>query len=165
MITLQQILKDKWVSLISWEHSPLLLPDLNKALSILQKHIQQNHSIWILWDFDTDWITATSSFILWLRDLFPQITTFYRVPERNEGHWVNKNNIDYMNSVWVKLIFTCDNWSNDVEQILYANSLWIDLIVTDHHQITVENYDYCLINCERKDSTYPFSHLCWCGIV
>lgn len=165
MISLEQILKDKWVSLLSWEHSPLLLPDLQRALWILKKHINEHHSIWILGDFDTDWITATSCFVLGLRDLFPWHNFFYRVPERNEGHWINKANIDLMYSKWVKLLFTCDNGSNDIEQISYANSLWIDVIVTDHHQITVENYNYCLINCERKDSQYPYSHLCGCWIV
>lgn len=165
MISLQQILTDKWVSLLEKEHSSLLLPDLQKSLTILKSHVKQSHSIWILWDFDTDWITATSSFVLWLRDLFPTLKVLYRVPERSEWHWVNKRSIDFMNSSGVKLIFTCDNGSNDVEQIAYANSLGIDVIVTDHHQITVENYTYCLINCERSDSTYPYKHLCWCGVV
>jgi len=167
MLTLTKILKDKWIKIPKEEYNFKKLPDLKKSLNLLKNHIEKDHNIWILWDFDTDGITSTSSFILGLRELFPTINFFYKVPERSEWHWLNQKNIDYMNTNSVKLIFTCDNWSNDYKQIEYARSLWIEVIVTDHHQITIpsEKITYSLINCEREDSEYEEKHLCWCWIV
>lgn len=165
MITLQKILHDRNITIPDHEFDASLLPDIEQWYQVLMSHIQQNHNIWILWDFDTDGITATSIFVLWLKAIFPQINIFYRVPERQQGHGLNKENIDYMYGHQVKLILTCDNASNDQDMITYARSKGIECIVTDHHQVTHKDFDYILINPEREDSKYPFKHICWCTVV
>lgn len=165
MITLKKILEDRKITQVYNEHSFSDLPDIYPSIQLLDSHIKLNHNIWILWDFDTDWIAATSSFILWLQELYPTTNFFYLVPERSEGHGFNKNTIDYMKSKDVKLIISCDNASNDIDLIKYWRSLGIEFIITDHHQVTIEDRDYLLVNPERKDSVYPYSHLCWATVV
>lgn len=167
MITLEQILQDRKVTIPEREHNPFLLPDIEEVLKKIILYTQTNNPIWILWDFDTDWITATSSFVLGLKSLFPSLHIHYQVPEREEWHGLNLRTINYMLERWVKLVLTCDNASNDKELIQYARERWLEIIITDHHKVTLANseIDYLLVNPEREWSKYWYSHLCWVWVV
>jgi len=52
-----------------------------------------------------------------------------------------------------------------IKEISYAKSLGIDFIVCDHHVPDDELPDaVAVLNPKREDSTYPFKHLCGCGV-
>jgi single-stranded-DNA-specific exonuclease len=52
-----------------------------------------------------------------------------------------------------------------IEEIRYAKTLGIDFIVCDHHVPDDDLPDaVAILNPKREDSTYPFKHLCGCGV-
>ena len=159
-----EILASKIPKVLKKEHSPELLHNYKEAIDLIKKN--ENKNICILWDFDADWITSTSILAIWLRFILPNSTISYRVPERDDWHWLNQENIDFAISNNANLIITCDNWSNDLDLIFKAKEKWIDVIVTDHHTIDNDNHllDFPLVNTIVKDS-YPCSYLCWAWIV
>lgn len=163
-IDFQKIILSKIDNILLEEHSPFELPDIEEALKLIEKH--KNNSITILWDFDADWITSTSILMIWLQELLNNKQIYFKVPEREDWHWLNKENIDIAIKNKSKLIITCDNASNDIEMINYAKENWIDIIITDHHEIENwnENLDFPLINAWRKN-TYPCPYLCWAWVA
>lgn len=52
-----------------------------------------------------------------------------------------------------------------LEEIAYAKELGIDFIICDHH-VPDEKMPpaVAILNPKRKDDTYPFKHLCGCGV-
>lgn len=158
------ILAKKIPKVLIKEHNPSLLHNYKEAIDLIKKN--HNKNICILWDFDADWITSTSILAIWLRRILPKSNVFYKVPERDDWHGLNNENIDFAINNKADLIITCDNGSNDIELINKAQSLDIDVIVTDHHTIDNNNHElsFPLVNTIVKD-TYPCSYLCWAWIV
>ena len=65
----------------------------------------------------------------------------------------------------MKLIIVLDCGIKAVEEIAYAKERGVDFIICDHH---VPDDDLppavAILNPKRTDSTYPFKHLCGCGV-
>ena len=52
-----------------------------------------------------------------------------------------------------------------IDEIAYAKSLGVDFIICDHHvPDEVMPPAVAILNPKREDSTYPFKHLCGCGV-
>lgn len=151
---------------ISNLHSPILLPNLVKAGNILQNHLREKNKIRIVGDYDVDGIM--SSFILTdsLRKLGADVD--FRIPLRvEEGYGINESIIEECLRDGIKLIITCDNGIAAFKPIELAREKFIDVIVTDHHEIPLdENNEEILvtanaiINPKLKSSTYPFKDIC-----
>ena len=64
-----------------------------------------------------------------------------------------------------KLIIILDCGIKAIEEIAYAKSLGIDFIICDHHMPDEELPPaVAILNPKRPDDTYPFKHLCGCGV-
>ena len=90
----------------------------------------------------------------------------YYIPDRyEEGYGISKKALDSAAERDVKLIIVLDCGIKAIEEISYAKSLGIDFIVCDHHVPDDELPDaVAILNPKREDSTYPFKHLCGCGV-
>lgn len=63
-------------------------------------------------------------------------------------------------------MITVDTGITAMEDIREARKDGIDVIVTDHHEPLDEIPDcVAVVDCKRKDSTYPFRELCGCGVA
>lgn len=66
------------------------------------------------------------------------------------------------------MILTCDNGIAAISQIAEAKKLGMTVVVTDHHDIQVDETSEteimppadAIVNPKRKDSRYPFSEIC-----
>ena len=73
--------------------------------------------------------------------------------------------MDYAAERGVTLIIVLDCGIKAIEEIAYAKSLGIDFIICDHHVPDDELPPaVAILNPKREDSTYPFKHLCGCGV-
>ena len=90
----------------------------------------------------------------------------YYIPDRyEEGYGISIKALDYAAEKDVKLIIVLDCGVKAIKEISYAKSLGIDFIVCDHHVPDDELPDaVAVLNPKREDSTYPFKHLCGCGV-
>ena len=90
----------------------------------------------------------------------------YYIPDRyDEGYGVSYKGIEYAKQTGVKLIIILDCGIKANEEIAYAKSLGIDFIICDHHVPDEEMPPaVAILNPKRSDDTYPFKHLCGCGV-
>ena len=65
----------------------------------------------------------------------------------------------------MKLIIILDCGIKALDEVAYAKSLGIDFIICDHHVPDEAMPDaVAILNPKREDDTYPFKHLCGCGV-
>src|SRR5690606_41093151 len=66
-------------------HNPYLMKDMDKAVSRIEKAIQNNEKILIYGDYDVDGTTAVSLVYSYLNSFYPNIATY--IPDRyDEGY-------------------------------------------------------------------------------
>ena len=146
-------------------HNPLLMLDMDKAISRVLHSQNNNELILIIGDYDADGTTAASVLYLYFKSI--NIDVEYYIPNRQtEGYGVSINAIDYAHKIGAKLIITCDGGITAIEQIEYAKKYNIDTIITDHHKQKDElPKAFAILNPNRKDCNYPFKGLCGAGVA
>lgn len=146
-----------------------LLQDMDKAIALLQKAIQQNTKIRIIGDYDIDGIQST--YILHQGLLRVGADADYAIPDRIEdGYGVNIRLMERCVMDGIGLVITCDNGIAAAEAIAYAKKEGLTVIVTDHHEVPYElvggKKEYHLppadavIDPKREDCAYPCKKLC-----
>jgi len=150
---------------LSQLHSPFLLHDMDRALNIIEKAINDKSAILIYGDYDVDGITGTTILYKLLREIGAKVT-FY-IPHRiKEGYGLNKAAVEKAASSGVKLIITCDCGTNDWMALNFAKELNIDIVITDHHEVQIDPFpQFPLINSKRKDYSYPYPDLAGVGVA
>ena len=143
---------------------PFLMNDMDVAVDRLNDAMGRKERIMVYGDYDVDGCTAVALVYKFLQQFYSNIE--YYIPDRyDEGYGVSHKGIDYAKSNNVKLIIVLDCGIKAVEEIAYAKSQGIDFIICDHHVPDEELPPaVAILNPKREDSTYPFKHLCGCGV-
>ena len=143
---------------------PFLMNDMDIAVDRLNDAMGRKERIMIYGDYDVDGCTAVALVYKFLLQFYSNIE--YYIPDRyEEGYGISKKALDYAAETGVKLIIVLDCGIKAIEEIAYAKSLGIDFIICDHH--VPDDELPCAVairNPKRQDSTYPFKHLCGCGV-
>ena len=143
---------------------PFLMNDMDVAVDRLNDAMGRKERIMVYGDYDVDGCTAVALVYKFLQQFYSNIE--YYIPDRyEEGYGISKKALDYAAEKDVKLIIVLDCGVKAIEEITYAKSLGIDFIVCDHHVPDDELPPaVAILNPKREDSTYPFKHLCGCGV-
>lgn len=147
-------------------YSPFLLPDMEKALNLLQKKIEERKKIRIVGDYDIDGICST--YMLYQALSRVGAVVDYEIPDRiKDGYGINASIIRAAAENEIDTILTCDNGISAIEQANLASELGIAMIITDHHDIRQdeEGRDVlplaaAVVNPKRKESRYPYPEIC-----
>ncbi len=145
---------------------PMLLPDMDKAVSRLGRAIDDRERVGVFGDFDIDGISGTAVIMNGLRNLDADVVP--HIPNRNrveEGHGLNRDAIRSLASDGVSLLITVDCGSYDLDEVKFASSLGIDTIITDHHAVLELPPALAFISSNRPDSQYPFHALAGVGMA
>ena len=144
--------------------NPFLMKDMDLAVDRLNDAMGRKERILVYGDYDVDGCTAVALVYKFIQQFYSNIE--YYIPDRyDEGYGVSKKGIDYAKEAGVKLIIILDCGIKAVEEIAYAKSLGIDFIICDHHMPDEELPPaVAILNPKRPDDTYPFKHLCGCGV-
>jgi len=144
---------------------PMLLKDMDDALSVILKAIDNKEKITIYGDYDADGLTATALLVNFFSSL--DIPVSYYVPDRlEEGYSLNNEAIKKISKNGTRLIITVDCGISNEKEIVFARSLGMNVVVTDHHQIP-EGFqaNYPVINPHQRDCRFPFKHLAGVGMA
>ena len=143
---------------------PFLMNDMDVAVDRLNDAMGRKEKIMIYGDYDVDGCTAVALVYKFLQQFYSNI--MYYIPDRyEEGYGISLKSLDYAAEQGVKLIIVLDCGIKAIEEIAYAKSLGIDFIICDHHVPDDElPCAVAILNPKRADSTYPFKHLCGCGV-
>ena len=144
--------------------NPFLMKDMDLAVDRLNDAIGRKERILVYGDYDVDGCTAVALVYKFLQQFYSNID--YYIPDRyDEGYGVSHKGIDYAKETGVSLIIILDCGIKAIEEIAYAKSLGIDFIICDHHVPDDIMPDaVAILNPKRTDDTYPFKHLCGCGV-
>lgn len=144
--------------------NPFLMRDMDVAVDRLNDAIGRKERIMVYGDYDVDGCTAVALIYKFLQQFYSNIE--YYIPDRyNEGYGVSNKGIDYAKAQGVSLIIILDCGIKAHKEIAYAKQLGIDFIVCDHHMPDDTLPDaVAVLNPKRADDTYPFKHLCGCGV-
>ncbi|MBN8640551.1 MAG: single-stranded-DNA-specific exonuclease RecJ [Flavobacteriales bacterium] len=145
-------------------HDPYLMKDMDKAVTRIEKAINNNENILIFGDYDVDGTTAVSLVSSYLKSVYPNIDTY--IPDRyDEGYGISYKGIDYADDNGITLIIALDCGIKSIDHIAYAKDKNIDFIICDHHRPGDKLPDaIAVLDPKRDDCTYPYDELCGCGV-
>ncbi|WP_239723883.1 single-stranded-DNA-specific exonuclease RecJ [Mammaliicoccus sp. A-M4] len=145
-------------------HDPMLLSDMEKAVSRIHKAIENSEKILVYGDYDADGVTSTTILVKTLESLGAQVGWY--IPNRfTEGYGPSEGAFRNAHDEDVTLIITVDNGVQGHHEIDIANELGIDVIVTDHHEFGITKPNaYAIVHPMHPDSDYPFEYLAGVGV-
>ncbi len=144
--------------------NPFLMKDMDVAVDRLNDAMGRKERILVYGDYDVDGCTAVALVYKFLQQFYSNID--YYIPDRyDEGYGISEKGLKYAQETGVKLIIILDCGIKAIEEIAYAKKLGIDFIICDHHVPDEEMPEaVAVLNPKREDDTYPFKHLCGCGV-
>ena len=145
-------------------HDPMLLSDMEKAVSRIHKAIENSEKILVYGDYDADGVTSTTILVKTLESLGAQVGWY--IPNRfTEGYGPSEGAFRNAHDEDVTLIITVDNGVQGHHEIDIANELGIDVIVTDHHEFGITKPNaYAIVHPMHPDFDYPFEYLAGVGV-
>lgn len=145
-------------------HDPFLMPDMERAVSRLNKAIGNKEKIMVYGDYDVDGITAVTLVYRYFRYITTAIE--YYIPDRyEEGSGISRQAIEYAHSEGVRLMIVLDCGIKANDMVAYAKGIGIDIIICDHH-VPDDDLPEAVanLNPKLKGSPYPFKELSGCGV-
>ena len=140
------------------------MKDMDLAVDRLNDAIGRKERILVYGDYDVDGCTAVALVYKFLQQFYSNID--YYIPDRyDEGYGISEKSINHAHETGVSLIIILDCGIKAIKEIAYAKSLGIDFIICDHHVPDETLPDaVAILNPKRNDDSYPFKHLCGCGV-
>ena len=145
-------------------HDPYLMKDMDKAVSRIEKAIQNEENIMVYGDYDVDGTTSVALLSSFLKSFYPNVSTY--IPDRyDEGYGVSFKGIDFAHDNDFKLIIALDCGIKAIDKVAYASEKNIDFIICDHHRPGKEiPKATAVLDPKREDCDYPYKELCGCGV-
>ncbi len=149
---------------LSQLYNPFLLRDMDIAVNRVIRAISRNEGIFIVGDYDTDGVTATSLLLRFFREI--GVKAYFYIPKREDGYGLSVEAIKKALNRGSSLIITVDNGITSIDEVEFAKNVGIDVIITDHHEPQEELPNaYAVVNPKRSDSKFPFKELSGVGVA
>ena len=147
------------------QHSPMLMKDMDKAVSRIEQAIECRETVAVFGDYDVDGITSTCVVVDYLKSR--GLKCLHYIPRREEdGYGLGCEPIRALSQQGVTLLITVDCGITGIQEIEFASSLGMDVIVTDHHECKEQLPDaVAVVDPHRPDCPYPFKHLAGVGVA
>ncbi len=162
-ITDRDDLSSEWTGMLS----PSLLEDTDKAAERLALARSRGEQVTIVADYDCDGATACAVAMRGLTEMGLKVN--YIVPDRvTQGYGLSSDivNIIAARTPKTDLIVTVDNGITSIAAVDRARELGIDVIITDHHLPgATEPAALCIVNPNRRGSTFPSKNLAGVGVI
>ncbi len=144
---------------------PLLLPDMENAVSRIYRALLSGEKIAVYGDSDVDGVTSTALMVEGLAALGGRVIPY--IPHRmTEGHGLRGRALQELRDQGVGLVVTVDCGITDVEEIKQANKLGLSVVITDHHTPPPILPPACaIVNPKLPGSRYPFVELAGVGVA
>ncbi len=145
--------------------SPMLMRDMDKAVSRIQRAVANGETIAVFGDYDVDGITSTVLLIDYLKSCGAKCLRY--IPRRIEdGYGLSKDAVRALRDRGATLMITVDCGITGNEEVDLAASIGLDVVVTDHHECMEElPRAAAVVDPHRPDCPYPFKHLAGVGVA
>lgn len=141
-------------------HDPYQFFDMENAIEIIKKHIENKSKILIYGDYDCDGICATIIMQKAIEKAGGKC--FCHLPDRfTEGYGLNEKYCDKIIENNYELVVTVDNGIAALNSVEKLKKAGIEVVVTDHHEAgEVLPVADCIIDAKNHKETYPFKDIC-----
>lgn len=142
-----------------------LLTNIDRATSLIYKHINLKNKILIIGDFDGDGATSTALAVSFFRELGVEVD--YLVPNRFEyGYGLSVELVIEAKKRNPALLITVDSGIACIPGVKQAKDFGLDVLVTDHH-LPGDNLPVadCIVNPNLKDDKFPSKTLAGVGVI
>ena len=151
-------------------HNPFLMKDMDKAVSRLEKALQNEEGILIYGDYDVDGTSSVALVYSFLKAYIEKnklnSRLDFHIPDRYaEGYGLSEVGVRYAAENDFGLVITLDCGIKEADKVKLGNELGLEFIICDHHRPGENLPDaYAILNPKQNDCPYPFKELCGCGV-
>lgn len=148
------------------------MKDMDRAVEILRQKIKSGERLQIIGDYDVDGVMSTAILYIGLKELGADAC--WRIPHRErDGYGMRAYMAEQAGEQGVDTIITCDNGISAAEAVQQAKKLGMTVIVTDHHEVPVDNETGqeilpaadAVVDPKQTACTYPWKELCGAGVA
>lgn len=150
------------------------MKNMGAAVAVLIKKLRGKKRIRIIGDYDIDGVCASYLLLTGLRRAERELgkkagpsRVDYEIPDRiRDGYGINEAIIRQAAADGVDTLVTCDNGIAAAKEIALAKELGMTVVVTDHHEVPVEEERQVLppadvvVDPKQEGETYPFREIC-----
>lgn len=156
-------------------HSPFLMKDMEKSVSILLKKIKERKKIRVIGDYDIDGICASYILLKGLTEAGADVSV--EIPHRIvDGYGINETLVEEAYAGRTDTIVTCDNGIAAFGAMEKAKEHRMTVIVTDHHEVPYDTDETgkkhyrivpadAVVNPKQEDCPYPYKNLCGAAVA
>ncbi len=154
-----------------------LMKNMGEAVAVLIKKLREEKRIRIIGDYDIDGVCASYLLLTGLRRAERELgkgtgpagstRIDYEIPDRvRDGYGINEAIIRQAAADGVDTLVTWDNGIAAAKEISLAKELGMTVVVTDHHEVPVEEERQVLppadvvVDPKQEGETYPFREIC-----
>ncbi len=145
-------------------HDPSAFTGIDRATSLIERHIAAGSRITVHGDYDVDGICATAIMVRALKALGADVNWF--LPDRlDDGYGLSTATIARLSARETGLLVTVDCGITAVDEVRAAHESGIDVVVSDHH---APRADGKLPDCPIVHPAvcgYPCPELCGTGVA
>lgn len=144
---------------------PVLLPDMQRAVSMIRAAIARGERITVFGDYDVDGLTSTAMLVRVLRKLGADPACL--VPHRvHDGYGVTPRAVERILDTRPELVITVDCGSSSPAEFAALASNGIQAVVLDHHHYTGSlPTEVAFVSTRRPDNDYPCTELAAVGVA
>lgn len=146
-------------------HDPLLMRDMDRAVTRISRALASEELIFIHGDYDVDGISSTALLSLFLRRAGARVETY--IPNRlDEGYGLKANGVDEAIRAGARLLITVDCGIRSLDEAAQLQEQGVDTIITDHHEPgQTLPAALAVVDPHRHDDSYPFAGLAGAGVA
>ena len=167
-------------------YDPRLMKGMKQAAELIVRKLKEGKHVRIIGDYDIDGVCSTYILLKGFQRAAKELSQRcsleagrysvekendaqidYEIPDRiKDGYGINESIIRQASADGVDTLVTCDNGIAAPREISIAKQLGMTVVVTDHHEVPVDEYGQILppadavVDPKQDGETYPFHEIC-----
>lgn len=167
-------------------YDPRLMKGMEQAAELIVRKLKEGKHVRIIGDYDIDGVCSTYILLKGFQRAAKELSQRcsleagrysvekendaqidYEIPDRiKDGYGINESIIRQASAGGVDTLVTCDNGIAALREISIAKQLGMTVVVTDHHEVPVDEYGQILppadavVDPKQDGETYPFHEIC-----
>lgn len=167
-------------------YDPRLMKGMEQAAELIARKLKEGKHVRIIGDYDIDGVCSTYILLKGFQRAAKELSQRcsleagrysvekendaqidYEIPDRiKDGYGINESIICQASADGVDTLVTCDNGIAALREISIAKQLGMTVVVTDHHEVPVDEYGQILppadavVDPKQDGETYPFHEIC-----
>ena len=167
-------------------YDPRLMKGMKQAAELIVRKLKEGKHVRIIGDYDIDGVCSTYILLKGFQRAAKELSQRcsleagrysvekendaqidYEIPDRiKDGYGINESIIRQASADGVDTLVTCDNGIAALREISIAKQLGMPVVVTDHHEVPVDEYGQILppadavVDPKQDGETYPFHEIC-----